>query len=77
MQCVNMRLTAEAEVTAEWDECCCVCSAGCLQVLGEFVSPSPPRLLHRLPPVSRGTVGLFPLLDLLQHPEVLLVAGES
>lgn len=32
-------------------------------------------LFHLLAEVLRGTVGLFALLDFLQHHEVLLVAG--
>lgn len=44
---------------------------------GNLCPLSPRRLLRLLAPVLRGTVEFSPLLDLLQHPEVLLVAGES
>lgn len=78
MQGVSTRLIAETEVMVEWDKCllclrCWLPAAG----WGNSCPLSPRRLLRLLALVLEGIVGLSPLLDLLQHPKVLLVAGDS
>lgn len=63
VQCVSLRLAVETEVMAEWDECCCVCSADCLRLAGGIAVPS-----QAVPPGCSGA---------LWGSEVLLVVGES
>lgn len=79
MQCVNTGLGAETDVIVEWDKYL-LCLQCCLPVLvGGVHVPCPLREQAALPVHSGawGTVGLSPLLDLYQHPEVLLIAGEA
>lgn len=77
MQCVNTGLGAETDVMVSGISICCVCSAACLCWWGEFVSPVPSQAALPVHSGAWGTVGLSPLLDLYQHPEVLHIAGKA
>lgn len=74
MQCVSTELVAENQCDGEVGQVFAVSAVltACAG-WGNSCSLSP----HRLLCLFTWCLGLFSLLDLFQHPEVLLVAGEA
>lgn len=66
MQRVSKRLIAE--VMAEQDRCCCICSAGCLR---EFVSPVPSRAVPPARSGAEGHCGALPFAGPFPAPQGL------